>query len=603
VRMRFQREVVRRGAGQIPALTALAQEQESLHAIWALQQLSAAAELRGLLTHVKPEIRAQAARALGALGDREAIERLRGLLADAEPRPRLFATLALARLRAIEVSSDVVTMIEAQGATDPFQRHVGVVALSRLMAEPELAGYARHKDGGLRLSALLALRRLQSSQVAVFLRDRDPGIAAEAVRAINDLAIKDAIPALAREARRFYGQPCPVQFQSEFMFRRLLRALQVTATPDSVLDLVQLASHGGLSDEFRRLALKTLSLIIKPPPVDPTVGMFRPLEPRDSVPIRKAATAGLHQLLITGPSTLRADVLATQAALGIDEPLETLVAWAAEAAQPMAFRLAALRRLGVRAKVLLAESHPLLQTTAARTLIAAKPQEEADTVRALLTAGHEDALRTAYDVLTSSKLPDAVPWLIAEADQMMAGRLAPGVHLDLMEALAVRREPAAVAQNEKVTAWLAGQKMTKLDLALSGGDPVQGRNVFTNQGTCLKCHRVGPIGGTAGPKLDKLTQRLTPAQILQSVVEPNAVVVDGFGIATVTLADGKTVVGTPMEETATTLRMRNPAGAVETLAKAKIKERTPPVSPMPPLGQVLSKRDLRDLLAYLQTLN
>ena len=43
-------------------------------------------------------------------------------------------------------------------------------------------------------------------------------------------------------------------------------------------------------------------------------------------------------------------------------------------------------------------------------------------------------------------------------------------------------------------------------------------------------------------------------------------------------------------------------GTDPSLPLAGIKERTPPVSPMPPLGLSLTKRDLRDLMAFMNSL-
>lgn len=90
--------------------------------------------------------------------------------------------------------------------------------------------------------------------------------------------------------------------------------------------------------------------------------------------------------------------------------------------------------------------------------------------------------------------------------------------------------------------------------------------------------------------------------ILQSLLNPNAAIVQGYGIAAFTLTDGTVVSGTPLEESATEVQVRTPTGGVEHVAVERIKERTPPVSPMPPMGLTLPKRDLRDLLAYMQTL-
>ena len=119
----------------------------------------------------------------------------------------------------------------------------------------------------------------------------------------------------------------------------------------------------------------------------------------------------------------------------------------------------------------------------------------------------------------------------------------------------------------------------------------------------MKCHRITSVGGRAGPKLDESAKRLKPADLLQSLLNPNAVIVDGYGIISFTLEDGSAVAGTPLEETPTTLSMRTPSGSIEKVDKSRIKDRSAAISPMPPLGLTLTKKDVRDLMAYLQTLN
>jgi mono/diheme cytochrome c family protein len=52
---------------------------------------------------------------------------------------------------------------------------------------------------------------------------------------------------------------------------------------------------------------------------------------------------------------------------------------------------------------------------------------------------------------------------------------------------------------------------------------------FHASATCLKCHAIAGTGGDAAPKLDGIGSRATRKQILQSLVDPNAVVAAGFG--------------------------------------------------------------------------
>ena len=176
------------------------------------------------------------------------------------------------------------------------------------------------------------------------------------------------------------------------------------------------------------------------------------------------------------------------------------------------------------------------------------------------------------------------------------------LRLDLLEAASLRPEPELKAKLAAYEASLAKAGHSVYDLTLQGGDPARGREVFANQGTCLKCHRAEGEGGSAGPRLTGLALISQPAQMLESVLYPNNIVVPGFGISVVTLQDGTVLVGTVMAETAESLTLRTAEGETKAVARSTIKEQLPPVSPMPPVGLSLTKRDLRDLMSFLRSL-
>lgn len=605
VRQRAQFALATRGVqepGVVVALADLAATRSNLPALWALRQIGALDPLRSLLTHASAEVRGQAARALGDLRDAPSVPSLLTLLASDVPRERLMASLALAKLGNSAVLGDAVSMIAQRGVDEPFQRHAGVQLLAGAVESQTLAGLAGHTSSAVRLSAALALRRQRSPQLAKFLRDPDMAVAGEAVRAINDLPIAEAMPALAAEARRFVGQAPPALYDAEPQFRRLLRANQVVGTAEAAARLARLAVHPAVSEERRVLALLTLEHFATPPPIDPTSGLWRPLPAREKAPIREAIASVLQPLLTHARGTATGGALRVAAVFDLPVGDTTLAAWAADEKQPLPLRLAAVERLGQAVRPLLNTATPEVRSAAARRWVAVQPDDFETALRLLQAHATPTDLRTAYEMLSTSAHASALPALVAELDGFIAGRVPETVQLDLLEAAATRPEPAAKEKLAVAHGALAARQRSLFDLTLDGGDPIRGRDVFMNQGTCMKCHRIQSVGGRAGPKLDQLATLQTPAQILDSLINPGAVIVDGYGIATFTLDDGSVVAGTPLEETAEHIAMRTPAGAVEKIAKPRITERAPPVSPMPPLGLTLAKKDLRDLMAYLRSL-
>lgn len=601
VRQRAQFALAAKGPENTPALSKLADD-GNLNALWALRQLKSPAPLRALVTHATPEVRAQALRALGDLRYADARPAFRAAIASDSARERIFAALALSKNGSPEALGDVVAMVAKRGVDDAFQRHAGMMALAGCADAKTLASFSTDASPAVRLSALLALRHLRSAEISAFLRDADATIAAEAVRAINDLPIAAAQPVLAAEARRFIGQVPPALFGDEYLFRRLLRANQVTGTPEAAETLAHLAVNPALSENFRQLALLTLRTFHAPEPIDPTTGLHRPLPPRDKKAVKSAIAGPLAPLLTSASGHLTASALRVAAEYDLPVGATTLAAWASDEKQPLDLRLAAVDRLGPEVRPLLDTSTPEVRAAAARRWVKQQPDDIETALRILIAHNTVPDLRAAYEIAAGSKHAAAATTLAAELDRFAAGKVPADVQLDLYEAAVTRTEEPVKAKFTALEASLAAAGRTPFDLTVAGGDPVRGRDVFDNQGTCLKCHRIGPVGGSAGPKLDGLATRLKPAEMLQSLVNPNAVIVEGYGIAALTLQDGTAVAGTPVGEDADTVSMRTPAGDVQVVAKKDIKERTPPVSPMPPLGLVLPRRDVRDVMAFLQSL-
>ena len=126
--------------------------------------------------------------------------------------------------------------------------------------------------------------------------------------------------------------------------------------------------------------------------------------------------------------------------------------------------------------------------------------------------------------------------------------------------------------------------------------------MFRNQGACLQCHKVGAEGGVQGPDLSIVAERLKPSELLQSVVNPGAVITEGYGLSSVILQDGSALGGRVPKQTDALVRVIAPDGKATDLKRSDVASITLPVSPMPPLGMTLPPRDLRDLIAFLASL-
>ena len=66
--------------------------------------------------------------------------------------------------------------------------------------------------------------------------------------------------------------------------------------------------------------------------------------------------------------------------------------------------------------------------------------------------------------------------------------------------------------------------------ALQGGDGDLGRQIFLDHpvAQCQRCHKKLGQGGVSGPSLEGLLERQTRSQILQSILDPSAVITEGY---------------------------------------------------------------------------
>jgi quinoprotein glucose dehydrogenase len=182
--------------------------------------------------------------------------------------------------------------------------------------------------------------------------------------------------------------------------------------------------------------------------------------------------------------------------------------------------------------------------------------------------------------------------------------------IELLEAAAQRSEPSvkeALAAAQKSIAS-GSDKLAKWMPALEGGDAKNGFALFTAlpAGQCLRCHRASDdshaAGGEAGPNLAGIAKRGERRYLLESVVNSGAVIVAGYGTVNLELANGGALVGTLIKEEKEHVDV-DVAGNRWRVARKDIKSMSTPVSGMPALDAVLTLNEVRDLVAWLATLD
>lgn len=134
--------------------------------------------------------------------------------------------------------------------------------------------------------------------------------------------------------------------------------------------------------------------------------------------------------------------------------------------------------------------------------------------------------------------------------------------------------------------------------ALPGANPKRGEALFFLSAGCAGCHRIGDRGTNFGPNLTHLGDRMEGKFIMQAMLDPNAVITEGFAAHAVE-AGGKSYFGTLLSS-GRTLKLGLVGGQTVELASDSVtKHETLPVSPMPPQGALLGPQEVADISAWL----
>ena len=121
------------------------------------------------------------------------------------------------------------------------------------------------------------------------------------------------------------------------------------------------------------------------------------------------------------------------------------------------------------------------------------------------------------------------------------------------------------------------------------------------QKTCAACHRVRGIGKAIGPDLTGERNRAEETMILD-VLAPNREITAGYATHLVETKDGVSLAGLLVAEAPGNVTLRDLTGNEQVILRKNLaKMEALKVSLMPPgLEQILSPKDLADLIAWLK---
>lgn len=615
VRQKAQFELADRGEAGFETLVRATEQTDHqlarVHGIWGIGQfarddLRYAEPLAGLLEDGDSEIRAQAAKVIGNEEYEEAAENLIPLLQDEDPRARMYAAEALGKLKYKDAVQPILDMLKENNDEDVYLRQAGAIALSRIGNAESLIALHDSPSRALRMAAVIALKRIGDPGVARFLNDEDMYIATDAARAIgDDHFIEGALPDLAA----LLDNP---PFEYEPLTRRIINANLYVGTAEAAQRTAEYAASNE-PQAMRVEAINTLSVWSDPSEFDRITGRHRgPIE-RDTSIAHNAVKNVIADLLSDDSADVRIAAAGLTGSLQLAERASDLVAFLEEDPSPQV-RIAALEAL---TELNYASLNEVMRTALSDSNIEVRmaglamiPElslpdaEKTDLLSSVLEDGTTREQQTALASLGGMQNTEAVNVLEEQVTKLLNEELKPEIQLDVI---------LAVEQNgsEDLTAMLEdyeavkeeGDAVEKYSEALRGGSAERGQRLFYQHeaAQCVRCHVIDDYGGDVGPPLNNIGAELSREQLLEALVDPGARIAPGYGTVTLSLKNGDNISGIVQEETGSAVIIQTVEGDTREISRSEIESRSNAPSSMPPMGMILTRSEMRDIVEFLST--
>ena len=343
-------------------------------------------------------------------------------------------------------------------------------------------------------------------------------------------------------------------------FAKRTIAANLCVAPDGPRAIAALAAAQSLPPKIRAEALEALGQYPSPPLRDLVHGRIGMVQtsPRNLDAFRSVAALTLPALASGNDPELRtaAILIATQCGIALDQKAN--FASVLDPTRRADERIAALDQLALTSDSNLAKAidaaivstEPELRIVGRRYLLSLDARRALTESESALTSGTQQerqaaillfgALSVSQDAMVASA---ARARLDALKSEFASGSLAAPLRLEILEATGSTG---------------SGVSVDLVAIAIEGGSIARGHDVALNNSAvaCLRCHAISGVGGHAGPALDGVGARLDRAALLQSIIDPQAVIAAGFASP----------------------------------------------SAMPAVGPLLTPRETRDLVAYLASL-
>lgn len=622
-RVRFEAQWELASRGDVDILESATQSAKTstmkqLHGVWGLGQLLRAkpkdtvvtGALVKCLSHSEPMVVSRAMEALADAGYKPAQPVVEQLLKHDSAVVKSATCMAVGLLGSDDSLPSIIRILEENNNQDPILRHAGIMGLVGVKDYEKLRALKSHTSEAVRVAAVVALRKQANPIVFEFLKDSSAKVRKEAVLAIHDVPqLHSQLPALAE---------LPLAPDTdEPVVNRVLNANFRLGREQDANRLASFAARAGGKDSMRIEALEMLANWAKPGDRDRVMNRHQPLSDRSPDFATNALRVRIEELA-AAPQTVSDKFLEVGAKAGLTEIAKILTATAKDPKSEGARRGAAIRALinlapdSIQAMIpdFVRDADVDVRMASMAFQVAKTPNEAVKSLGQAISSKIIRERQFAWDKLATMTNDESKDLVSKGVENYLNGTLERDCWINVVEAAKGKLKgdlDKKFADKIAVLDALRDSEPKKhYEDCVDGGDAAQGRSLFFTRSSlsCVRCHKVGSTGGEVGPNLSALGSQKTREYLLEAIVAPNAAIAQGFETVVILDEDGQTVSGILKSEDDTNLTLMDAQGALIKIPKDKIDERKKGQSSMPvDLLKYLNKRELRDLVAYLATLD
>ena len=592
-----------------------------IHAIWGLGQLCRKKAINyqalvPLLNDSHVEVRRNAIVVLGNGHSLNAVPYLIDILTEKNDHnhssaEKAAAAVALGRIakvqrkQLVEAVPALLEVLAKNNNVDPVLRCAICSSLSLCATIDQLVQCVSDTRQPVRLGAVVALARIQAPQLGSFLNDMDAQVVTEAARGLYENSDKESMRYLA-------GLGSSRHITNSARRYAVAASFRLGGLPE-VKKVLAVAADHAVSEDVRIEAMNALMAWRNPSDVDRLSGQYRPVEKRLPFDVNEHLSQRLHELF-SGSEKVKIKVAELVTFFEVEAAIGLLRATVNDVDEDPDVRAASLRALfglhdsGLKSWIaaLVRDGNAAVRKVARTILATMNPAEAVAEAESVLQGDSADEQQQVIEMLCQMSSVNADEVLLGALRMQLTADANSPITLDLLEAAKRRGEKALVdAAREIENRRNPEDPLGNYRECLSGGNAKRGEKIFfkNQKVNCVRCHMVNERGGNVGPNLSKVGREKKAEYLLESIVLPSAKISPGYSTVQFLMATGRVQSGIVKKEEAAHFVIQNADGELVTIHKADVDEMQAGLSGMPAdLVKQMSKREVRDLVAYLSTL-